>query len=228
MNKSILTAIAGAAILTTHALFAQDGEDAQNAKMKAYAEMGAGVQNVKTESVNGKNVFKSCIIVGEARFSTVFGVSKGLSIARRNAKLKAEAEFVSWMKTHVSAVATHGEETVIELSSKDGDDKSQSESGNSTQTDTEQITSAAQGAIRGMQKIGEWRDPENKTLYVVYAWKPGLAEIATEVERGMEPPKQSQKTSSEKVPVSKDGAEGDKKPPFKEKVLVAPGAEEFL
>lgn len=226
MNKSILTVIAGAAMLTTQALFAQDGEDAQSAKMKAYAEMGAGVQMPKTEKVNGKNVFKHCIIVGEARFSTALGVGKGLSVARRNAKLKAEAEFVSWMKTHVSAVRSNGDETVMELSGKDGE--LESETGTSTETSSEQITSAAQGAIRGMQKIGEWRDSENKMLYVIYAWKPDFAEMAAEVERGMEPPQPSQKQSAEKTQVRKEEAEDDKKAPFREKVLVAPGAEEFL
>lgn len=225
MNKSIITMISGT-VLAVGTIFAQEGGEDQNAKMKAYAEMGAGVQNVKTETVNGKNVFKSCIIVGEARFSTALGIGKGLSVARRNAKLKAEAEFVSWLKTHTSAVRSNGDETVMELSGKDGEDVA--ETAASTETSSEQITSAAQGAIRGMQKIGEYRDSELKMLYVIYAWKPGFAELTTQVEQAMEPtPAQQTKPPKGKTSSPEDKNDGEKKP-FEEKVLVAPDAAEFL
>ena len=96
----------------------------------------------------------------------------------------------------------------------------------STETSTEQITSAAQGAIRGMQKIGEYRDSEQKMLYVIYAWKPGLAELATQVEEGMEPAKQ-EKTQKDKSSSAKGAKDAEKKP-FEDKVLVAPEADEFL
>lgn len=224
MNKSILTLIAGATMVAG-TILAQDGGGDANAKMRAYAEMGAGVQVPKTENVNGKNVLKHCIIVGEARFSTALGVGKGLSIARRNAKLSAEAAFVSWMKTHVSSVSSYGDETVFELAGKDGDEVA--ETGSSSETSSQQINSAAEGAIRGMQKIGEWRDPENKMLYVIFAWKPGFAEIAAGVERDMEPPPSEKISPREPSPDAKD-ARGGKGKPFEEKVLIAPGAEEFL
>ena len=226
MTKSILTVFAGAALVAGTILAEEGGADPK-AGFKKYAEMGAGVYNQKTESVNGKNVFKSCIIVGEARFSTALGVRKGLSVARRNAKLSAEATFISWMKTHVSSVSSSGDETVYELTGKNGEDNP-SENAASAETSSQQITSAAQGAIRGMQKEYEWRDSESNMLYVVYAWKPDFAELTTQVEQAMEPaPAQQTKTPKGKTSSSEGKKDGETKT-FEDKELIAPGAEEFF
>jgi len=198
---------------------AQEQATAQDS-IKELAELGPGVHKVKkTEN----NVFKSCVVVGEARISTVLGMSKGLATARRNARLKAESEFVSWLKTNTSSVRSFGDETEFTLK---GDDEKNTETGASTETNTETITSSAQGAVRGLTLIGSTQDPETKMLMQVYAWKPDYARIADQVESAMKPAPVS-------APAAGDKKEKPEKPnaqpsTIKAKTVVAPEAKEFL
>lgn len=183
------------------------------------AELGPGVHKVK---VDNRNVFKSCVVVGQARISTVLGASKGMATARRNAKLKAESEFVSWLKTNTSSVRSFGDE--VEFSLK-GDGKETVETGKATETNIETITSSAQGAIRGLTLIGSHTDAENKMLTLVYAWKPNYARIADQIEAAMKPEPKSPPKSDQ----GKDVKSPEKAPAvIKEKTVTAPEATEFL
>ena len=201
---------------------AQEQSAAQDS-IKELAELGPGVHKVKTAD---GNVFKSCVVVGQARISTVLGASKGLATARRNAKLSAEAAFVDWLKTKTSSVRSRGDETEFKLK---GDGETQTEAGASTETSTETITSCAQGAVRGLTLIGSRRDPETKMLTQVYAWKPGYARIADQIESAMKP---EPSAASASAPATRGKANADapktQSSPIKEKTVVAPEAKEFL
>lgn len=222
MNATTLKiTIATAMMLTAHVGKTETTRDtpATQDSMQELAELGPGVHRVKK---NENNVFKSCVVVGDARISTVLGLNKGLATARRNARLKAEAEFVSWLKTNTASVRSSGEETEFTLKSEG---KSQSESGTSNETSVESITSSAQGAIRGLSLIGNHRDMETKTLTLVYAWKPDYAKITSQVESAMESDRKAQSGANREK--SKSAPKG-KVPSMKTKTVVAPGAEEFL
>ena len=228
MTVSVMKIIIGAVLmLAAHSGMAENvfGVPAQGDTVKTQdsmqelAELGPGVHRVKkTEN----NVFKSCVVVGQARISTVLGKSKGLATARRNAKLKAESEFVSWLKTNTASVRSSGDETEFTLK---GEGTSTAESGKSTETSVETIISSAQGAIRGLSLIGSHHDSETSTLTLIYAWKPDFAKLTDQVETAMEPNRQEHSGANRK---KGNGAHRKTASPVKTKTVVAPGAEEFL
>ena len=192
-----------------------------NSTIRALADLGPGVHKVKTSP---NNTFQSCVVVGQARISTVLGASKGIMTARRNAKLSAESEFVSWLKTNTSSVRTSGDATEFTLK---GDGTQTSETASSEETSTETITSAAQGAIRGLTLIGSFQDAETKVLTLVFAWKPSVADATRQVGDAM-----SDKTAPAESPSAPapSPAEGEKsvQPGLSTKVAVTPEAAEFL
>ena len=224
---TILVANIGSSESATIASAPNDASKQQSAKdtptmqnlIKELAELGPGVHKVKkTEN----NVFKSCVVVGQARISTVLGISKGLETARRNAKLKAEAEFVSWLKTHTASVRSLGDETEFTLK---GDGDKESETGTSSETSTETITSSAQGAVRGLTLIGSSQDSETKMLTQVYAWKPDYARIVDQVESAMKPEVKVSTTPAAKKESEKSKTQNKG---IKSKTVVSPEAKEFL
>lgn len=197
---------------------AQEQTTAQDS-IKELAELGPGVHKVKKTD---NNVFRSCVVVGQSRISTVLGISKGLETARRNAKLKAEAEFVSWLKTHTSSVRSLGDATEFTLK---GDGDKESELGTSSETSTESITSSAQAAVRGLTLIGSSQDPETKTLTQVYAWKPDYARIVDQVEAAMKHEEKPSTTPDAKIEAEKSKSRNQG---IKAKMVVSPEAKEFL
>ena len=70
-------------------------------KIQQLAELGPGVHKIQKDEAGR---MKSCVIVGQARISTVLGNAKGLELARKRANLSANAEFVKWMEGNVKAV----------------------------------------------------------------------------------------------------------------------------
>lgn len=228
MNTTTLKLTITAALLFAgHIGMAENPADAtaqENAaktqdSIQELAELGPGVHRVKKTA---NNVFKSCVVVGQARISTVLGKSKGLEIAHRRAELQAESKFVSWLKTHASSVRSRGDEADFILK---GDRNNQSEDGAATEVSSESITSSAQGAIRGLSLIGSHRDLETSTLTLVYAWKPDFAKLADQVESAMEPNQKKQSRANRK---NVKRAHDKIAPPMKTKTVVAPEAEEFL
>ena len=190
--------------------------------IKELAELGPGVYKVKKGE---NNVFKSCVVVGQARISTVLGAGKGLATARRNAKSKAESEFVSWLKTNTSSVRSFGDEVEFMLK---GDGKDMAETGTSTETSIETITSSAQGAIRGLSLIGSSQDAQadgSMMLTQVYAWKPDFANVADQIEAAMKP---SQKPLTAEASKKTDEQPKTPSSPMKAKTTIAPEAGEFL
>lgn len=88
MNTTTLKLTITAALLFAgHIGMAENPADAtaqENAaktqdSIQELAELGPGVHRVKKTA---NNVFKSCVVVGQARISTVLGKSKGLATAR--------------------------------------------------------------------------------------------------------------------------------------------------
>ena len=220
-TKSIAGMLAGL-IISAMSAYAQEGAGTPpQAPWEKLAKLGSGVHEIKKDG----NRLQSCVIVGEARISTVLGSSKGLSIASRNAQLNAEGAFVSWLKTNVSSVRSFGDETTFELQGS-GDGEA-TETGQSVESSAAQITSAAQGAIRGMTLLGEHRDAEGKMLYRIYGWKPGYAELAADAEQAMEPVVESGPSApqgGQYVPSAPSG----KTPGFESRTLISPEAAEFL
>lgn len=176
MNKYIATAFAGAMLLAAPAWAEEEsnsGSDA-DAKIKKYIEMGPGVVTYKTDE---NNTLRSCLIVGQARISKVFGAAKGKLDAKKKAKLNAEAEFVGWLKKNVSAMSQDGEMTVsvMEGSEENGESETR-ESGVSTNTTSHITTTQAQGQLRGMRLLAA--DQNDEYMSMVYAWKPEYAAAA--------------------------------------------------
>ena len=148
---------------------------AQEDQIKQLAMLGPGVHKIKKNESSG--ALLSCVVVGQARISTVLGLSEGLIDARRNAKQNAEAEFVKWVKTNVKVVETNGKERILKL---EGTGDQRNETGKSIQTDTVSISSAAQGAVRGLQVVGydQQEGTGESMLTVVLGWSPANAVMA--------------------------------------------------
>lgn len=240
MNTTLLkTTIATAMILVANIGCSEDGkivsesDDAQKQQsendapttqisIKELAGLGPGVYKVKKDE---NNVFKSCVVVGQARISTVLGAGKGLMTAQRNAKLKAESEFVSWLKTNTSSVRSSGDAAEFSLK---GDGKDMAETGVSAETSMETITSSAQEAIRGLSLIGSSQDAQadgSMMLTQVYAWKPDYANVADQIEAAMKPSQKPLTTEAQKKP---DTSSKTTSSPIKAKTITAPEAGEFL
>lgn len=171
-------------------------------KVLTMAELGPGVHKIKSDDYGR---LESCIVVGQARISTVLGVSKGLLVARRNAKLSAEKEYVKWMKTHVKAVEKSGDETLFILENAG---EGLLETGKSIETNEETIEVEAQGAVRGLQVLGVHQDGETKLLSVVLGWSRAHAVMAGEAslvnESGYSPDEEAAMPETEEAGASSD------------------------
>lgn len=141
--------------------------------VKVMADLGKGVHKVK-KTEDGH--FRSCVVVGQARISTVLGPAKGMMTAQRNAKLDAESAFVAWLKSHTKSIEQSGDKTEFVLK---GDEEGHSETASSTETNSSLVQTSAEGAIRGLSLIG--KEVSGEILTLVYAWKPDYAEITREV-----------------------------------------------
>ena len=145
---------------------------AQEDQIKQLANLGPGVHKVKTDETTG--ALKSCVVVGQARITTVLGLNKGLMTARRDARLSAENEFVKWVETNSQGVQGKGDEQTILIQ---GAGNQRSESGKSIETSAEALSSAAHGAIRGFEVVGydQTGGEGDGILTAVFGWSPANA-----------------------------------------------------
>ena len=148
---------------------------AQEDQIKQMANLGPGVHKIKTDETTGALI--SCVVVGQARITTVLGLNKGLITARRDARLSAENEFTKWVETNSQGVQGKGDEQTILIQ---GAGNQRSESGKSIDTSTEAVVSAAKGAIRGLQVLGydQSGGEGDSILTVVLGWSPANAVMA--------------------------------------------------
>ena len=174
----VIAALTGS-VLTVRGEDATPGTTPEDA-IKQLADLGPGVHKIKKD--DGGHL-QSCVIVGQSRISTVLGTAKGLEVARKRARMNAQAEFVRWMKTAVAAVQLMSDSSMVVLK---GEGNAVSESGKATELTSENVTTLSEGVLRGMTNIGAHQDGKGETLTIVYGWTPkndALAEEAKEINK---------------------------------------------
>jgi hypothetical protein len=179
MKKTITFALAmalGGMIGSSHAQQAASEATDTAGKIQQLAELGPGVHKIQKDEAGR---MKSCVIVGQARISTVLGNTKGLELARKRANLNANAEFVKWMDGSVKAVESMANESIVYL---EGSAQAISESGKATEVTKDNVELVAQGIVRGMSLIGFHQDGAGGGLTVVYGWTPNYASLAGEAQ----------------------------------------------
>ncbi len=186
--------------------------------IQALADLGPGVHKIQKDVVGR---MKSCVIVGQARISTVLGNAKGLELARTRAKLNANAEFVRWMKSTVKAVESMTNESIVYL---EGSGAGINESGKATEVTKENVEVLAEGVVRGMTLIGVHQDGANGLLTEVYGWTPRHAGIAGEAQSANVNPPSVQVTA----PAPQMPSPGQVSEPLPTKTVVSDDADSFL
>ena len=221
MKKSLVSALAVTLFGLTGGLQAQEpAADVSNntQAIQALAELGPGVHKIQKDDAGR---LKSCVIVGQARISTVLGTAKGLELARTRAKLNANAEFVRWMKSTVKAVESMTNESIVYL---EGSGAGLSESGKATEVTKDNVEVLAEGVIRGMTLIGAHQDGANGLLTEVYGWTPRHAGMAGEAQSAnVNPP-----TPRVTAPVPQTPSPGQENAPLPTKTVVSDEADSFL
>ena len=172
-----LCSIVAAFVVMPVALRAADDDEGEKAPAKKpsaeeamakYANNGPGVYVVK----KAKGRILKCVVVGQARISTVLGKSKGLELARNKANLDCSAQFVKWLKEEVTAYESADEQSVTLMegaeNKKDGD--SQTESGKAIENQSKKMDSLAKGLVRGLRFLHKQIDGEGKTYTIVKGW----------------------------------------------------------
>jgi hypothetical protein len=179
--------------------------------MRNIAKLGPGVHAIKTDK---KGRILSCVVVGQARISTVLGKSKGIEMARDKANLAASAEFVKWLKEEVSVHQANEEEAVMFIEgSEDNDEDALKESGKSVEKNSKKMESVAKGLVRGLQVLHKEVDGDGKTYTVVKGWKADTAQGVKKVAADLasdEPP--SKEKPSRSSGTTKDAADKPTKP----------------
>lgn len=218
MKKSIaraLTMALAGLISSSYAEQAAPETASSSEKVQQLAGMGPGVHKVQKDEAGR---MKSCVIVGQARISTVLGNAKGLEMARKRANLSANAEFVKWMKSSVKAIETMTNESIVYL---EGSDKALSESGKATEVTKENVELVSQGVVRGMTLIGVHQDGSGGVFTAVFGWTPRYAALADETQSANSNP-------STVAPAVAPSAPGQANAPIPTKTVVSEDADAFL
>lgn len=187
-------------------------------KIQQLAELGPGVHKIQKDEAGR---MKSCVIVGQARISTVLGNAKGLELARKRANLNANAEFVKWMEGSVKAVESMTNESIVYL---EGSAQAISESGKATEVTKDNVELVAQGIVRGMSLIGFNQDGTGGTLTVVYGWTPNYASLANEAQNANANPGSIEVAVPQPAPAAPEQPIG----PIETKTVVSESADGFL
>jgi len=156
--------------------------DAEVAKaLGKIAQLGPGVHAIKMDK---QGRITSCMIVGQARISTVLGKPKGLQDARTKARLDVSAQFVKWLKEKVSLHEKSGEETILFLEgSENNDEKALKESGKSIEKTSKTFESVSEGFLRGLQVLHVEVSDKDKSYALVMGWSVENAKAAEKVEK---------------------------------------------
>lgn len=145
-------------------------------ELENIAKLGPGVHRVK---LDGKGRVKTLIVVGQARISTVLGVSKGTELARRKARQDANAQFVKWLGEKVEIHENAENETTLFMEgSEEADKEALKEAGKSMEKNSDSYKSAAEGLVRGLSMLHSDVNADEKTCTLVFGWSPDRAKAA--------------------------------------------------
>jgi len=208
MNRWTITLVIFTLLLGGHVSFGQEAEEddgpSMEEQMAKIAALGTGVTAIQK---NKQGHITSCLVVGQARISTVLGKAKGIENARNKANLDCSAQFVKWLKEEVNLYESNDEETVTLMEgSEEGDDESLNESGKSVEKSSKKMESLSKGLVRGLQVLHKEVDGDGKTYTVVKGWKADTAEGVKKVAADLASDEPESKDSK------KSGEAGSKKP----------------
>ncbi len=211
MFRPILTA-ACALLVTALPARADDTKKA----MAKIATLGPGVHAIKTDK-QGRIV--SCVVVGQARISTVLGKSKGLQVARDKARLDASVQYTKWLNENVSVFESSEDETILFLEGHEAnDEKALKESGKAVEKTTKKMQSISQGLVRGLQVLHTEVSGDDKTFTIVMGWD---AKTAAKV-KGIAEADDGKPDEPAKTPRSK------KPDQIEDRSVTSPDAKKFL
>lgn len=197
-------------------------------ELKNIAQLGPGVHKIVKDK---KGRIVSCIVVGQARISTVLGKSKGIELARKKADLQCSAAFVKWLDEKVKVVESDTEEVTELIEGEEGgaEDKTK-ESGKSATKYSSMTERISNGLVRGLQVIYTETNSEEKTYTVVKGWNAKQATALKKVSKDLaadEPEDAESGRKSKENGGKKDQAEqADKQ--IKDRSNVASDADEFF
>jgi hypothetical protein len=194
-------------------------------KLTNLVQLGPGVHAIKRDK---QGRIESCIVIGNARISTVLGKAKGLETAREKARLAASAEFVKWLKEKVSVHQKSEEETILFLEgSADNDKQALKESGKSIEKTGKRIESVAEGLIRGLQVLHVEVSEKDMTYTLLLGWSRENVKAAEQVEKGEEPkPKDDPKKLTD--PKAKDAPKVSPDKKIEDKKATSDDIKKFL
>lgn len=222
MRNSLLCTIA--MLIATGTAWAEDKKDTEVEKaLSKIAQLGPGVHAIKKDA---KGRITSCVIVGQARISTVLGKAKGLEIARERADLAASGQFIKWLKEKVSVHTKTEDETILFLEgSEENDKEALKESGKAVEKTSKKMESISEGFVRGLQILHVEINDKDKTYTLVKGWSAESAKAIEKIEKGGDS-KVKPKEGDLKKP------EEAKKPPIDKKVedkkVTSDDAKKFL
>jgi len=176
--------------------------------MAKFVKLGPGVHAIKKDK---KGRIVSCVVVGQARISTVLGKTKGTEMARDKANLAASAEFIKFLKQKVTAYESADEENVILMEGTEGTDADAvKESGKAVERQSKKMESLAEGMVRGLQLLHKDVDGDGKTYTVVKGWKADTADGVKKIAADMnsDEPASTEKVKSSKKDSAKKEGEG--------------------
>jgi hypothetical protein len=168
--------------------------DTSTGEIDSVVLLGPGVQEIKTNE-NGQ--LKSLKVVGQARIPSSLGAAAGVIFATKRAQQSAKQEYIEWIKSHVKSIHNSGTETIVSL--EGGSNNGPTESGKSNETDTNSVTTQAEGLVRGLTLIGKKVDPSSQTLSLVYGWSVSNTDLTRQAEAA------NNRTSGSATPSSSEG-----------------------
>ena len=177
MIRQAIVLVFGMFLLGGQSSFGQEVEDEAPSKEEEMAELaalGPGVHHILKDKEGN---ITSCMVVGQARISTVLGKAKGLEIARDKANLACSTEFIKWLKEEVTFFQSNEDETIFLMEGSEGDDdESLSETGKSIDKNSRKSGSISKGLVRGLQIIHKDVDSDGETYTVIKGWSARTAQ----------------------------------------------------
>ena len=212
-------------IFVTTGVFAQEKAPADSI-WGDISKVGEGVQRIKYDE---KGRVKTFIVIGEARISKALPIAKAKTLARQNARLKAKAEVVKFLREKVSSVEQFEEETIIQLKGFNGkgNESEFNEEGKTTERTTTKISSTADGLIRGMttlvSEVCPAEEDGSQVFRLILGWSAKNNEAAAQVRKAMAAPLTEKKGEVKKESQGKKNSSS-----IPAERVVSPDAGEFL
>lgn len=172
-------------------------------QMAKIAELGPGVHKVLKDK---KGHITSCLVVGQARISTVLGKAKGMELAKNKANLDCSARFVKWLGEDVTISESSEDESIILMEGEKGDDdESLKESSKDVEKSSKKMQFLSKGLVRGLQVLHNDTDGDGKTYTVIKGWKSDTAEGVKKVASDLASDEPESKEPNKKKPTVEAG-----------------------